>query len=43
MPVRRNMKEKFWILHRGPNYDDSIGYNTLAQAREDGAVVMAYG
>lgn len=43
MPIRRNMEEKFWILHHGPNYDETIGYNTLEQARDDGAVVMAYG
>jgi large conductance mechanosensitive channel len=43
MPVRRNMEEKFWVLHHGPNYDRDMGYNTLQQARDDGAVVMAYG
>jgi len=39
------MEGKFAILRRGANYNttDGIGYNTLQQAAEDGAVVMAYG
>jgi len=39
------MDEKFAILRGGPNYNstDRIGYNTLKQAADDGAVVMAYG
>jgi hypothetical protein len=28
---------------RGPHYDKERGYNTLEQARDDGALVMAYG
>ena len=43
LPLRRNMEEKFWVLRPGTHYDPSIGYNTLAQARDDGAVVMAWG
>jgi large conductance mechanosensitive channel len=43
--INRNMEGKFAILRRGPNYNttDGIGYNTLQQAADDGAVVMAYG
>jgi len=43
--INRNMDEKFAILRRGPNYNttDGHGYNTLKQAADDGAVVMAYG
>lgn len=39
------MDEKFAILRRGPEYNttDGIGYNTLQQAADDGAVVLAYG
>ncbi|CZT03988.1 related to ion channel [Rhynchosporium agropyri] len=43
--INRNLDEKFAILRRGPGYNqtDGIGYNTLQQAAEDGAVVLAYG
>jgi len=43
--INRNMDEKFAILQPGPNYNrtNGIGYNTLKQAADDGAVVMAYG
>ena len=43
--INRNMEGKFAILRRGPNYNntDGLGYNTLQQAADDGAVVMAYG
>ncbi|KAI9047129.1 hypothetical protein LZ554_008583 [Drepanopeziza brunnea f. sp. 'monogermtubi'] len=43
--INRNMDEKFAVLRRGPGYNvtDGIGYNTLAQAAGDGAVVLAYG
>jgi large conductance mechanosensitive channel len=39
------MEGKFAILRRGPNYNntDGLGYNTLQQAADDGAVTMAYG
>jgi large conductance mechanosensitive channel len=37
------MDEKFGVLKPGPNYDKLRGYTTLAQARLDGAVVLAYG
>lgn len=37
------MDEKFAVLTPGPNYADMNGYNTLEQAREDGALVLAYG
>lgn len=42
-PINRNIEEKFAVLRRGPNYDETTGYNTLHQAQDDGAVVMAYG
>lgn len=43
--INRNMDEKFAILRRGPKYNvtDGVGYNTLRQAADDGAVVLAYG
>ncbi|PBP23621.1 hypothetical protein BUE80_DR005328 [Diplocarpon rosae] len=43
--INRNMDEKFAVLRRGPGYNttDGIGYNTLSQAADDGAVVLAYG
>jgi large-conductance mechanosensitive channel len=43
LPLNRNMEEKFAVLHKGPNYNKTTGYNTLHQAQEDGAVVLAYG
>ncbi|KAH8884740.1 gated mechanosensitive channel [Thozetella sp. PMI_491] len=42
-PLNKNLDEKFAVLRPGPEYDSSNGYNTLKQAQEDGAVVMAYG
>jgi large conductance mechanosensitive channel len=42
-PVNKNIEEKFAVLRYGNNYNSTIGYNTLHQAMEDGAVVMAYG
>jgi len=43
--INRNLEEKFAVLRRGPNYNatDGIGYNTLKQGLDDGAVLMAYG
>ncbi|KAF2647880.1 gated mechanosensitive channel, partial [Lophiostoma macrostomum CBS 122681] len=43
--LSRNLPEKFAILKHGPNYNSTIstGYNTKAQALDDGAVVFAYG
>ncbi|KAL8960440.1 MAG: hypothetical protein Q9193_002860 [Seirophora villosa] len=38
----RNLEEKFAVLRQGPEYE-ARGYNTLKQALDDGAVVMAYG
>ncbi|KAJ4157593.1 hypothetical protein NW754_009236 [Fusarium falciforme] len=43
LPLNKNMEEKFAVLKPGPNFDSSAGYNTLHQAQDDGAVVMAYG
>lgn len=40
--IHRNLDEKFAVLRRGPAYHVG-GYNTLKQALDDGAVVMAYG
>jgi large conductance mechanosensitive channel len=37
------MEEKFAVLKKGDNYDEQEGYNTLARAKDDGAVVLAYG
>jgi large conductance mechanosensitive channel len=44
--INRNMDEKFAVLRAGKNYHNGThghGYNTLSQALDDGAVVMAYG
>lgn len=37
------MDQKFAVLSQGPNYASEEGYNTLKQARDDGALVLAYG
>ncbi|KAI0095082.1 ion channel [Irpex rosettiformis] len=37
----KNLPEKFAVLRKGPH--GSRGYNTVEQAKEDGAVIMAYG
>ena len=37
------MDQKFAVLSPGPNYNESKGYNTLKQARDDGALVLAWG
>lgn len=37
------MDQKFAVLSRGPHYVEEEGYNTLKQARDDGALVLAYG
>ncbi|KAL3955529.1 hypothetical protein ACCO45_011092 [Purpureocillium lilacinum] len=36
-PVNKNIEQS------SPGYNATVGYNTLFQAQEDGAVVMAYG
>ncbi|KAJ5690037.1 Large-conductance mechanosensitive channel [Penicillium macrosclerotiorum] len=41
--LNRNMDQKFAVLSRGPNYVEGTGYNTVKQAREDGALVLAWG
>lgn len=41
--LNRNMDQKFAVLSQGPNYVTEEGYNTLKQARADGALVLAYG
>ncbi|KAL3481346.1 large-conductance mechanosensitive channel [Aspergillus californicus] len=40
--LNRNMSEKFAVLSPGPDYAQNA-YNTLEQARDDGALVLAYG
>ncbi|KAL4767400.1 large-conductance mechanosensitive channel [Aspergillus nidulans var. acristatus] len=41
--INRNMNAMFAVLSKGPNYDEMGGYNTLEQAWDDGALVLAYG
>jgi len=42
--MNRNIQEKFVVLKRGPHFNETLGgYNTLAQAANDGAVTLAYG
>lgn len=41
--LNRNMDQKFAILSRGPNFVEGEGYNTIKQARDDGALVLAWG
>ncbi|KAI5866802.1 gated mechanosensitive channel [Durotheca rogersii] len=43
LPLRKNLVEKFAVLRPGPKYDELNGYNTLEQAQDDGAIVLAYG
>lgn len=37
------MDQKFAVLSKGPNYIHGQGYNTVKQARDDGALVLAWG
>jgi len=39
--INHNLEEKFSVLKPGPNISE--GYNTVAQALNDGAVVLAWG
>ncbi|PTU20411.1 hypothetical protein P175DRAFT_0517357 [Aspergillus ochraceoroseus IBT 24754] len=41
--LNRNMDQKFAVLSQGPRFVEGKGYNTLQQARDDGALVLAYG
>lgn len=41
--LNRNMEQKFAVLSSGPNYVKGEGYNTIKQARDDGALILAYG
>ncbi|KAK3939785.1 large-conductance mechanosensitive channel [Diplogelasinospora grovesii] len=43
LPLNKNLEEKFAVLRGGANHNPDVGYNTLKQAQDDGAVVMAYG
>lgn len=43
LPLNKNLEEKFAVLRSGPHRPHDTGYNTLKQAQDDGAVVMAYG
>jgi len=42
-PLNRNLDEKFAVLQKGPGYEEQGGYNTLDQAKADGAVILSYG
>ncbi|KAJ5098646.1 hypothetical protein N7532_005647 [Penicillium argentinense] len=41
--LNRNMGQKFAVLSKGPHYVQGQGYNTVKQARDDGALVLAWG
>ena len=41
--IDRNFNEKFAVLRGGTHYHKNVGYNTMKQALEDGAVIMSYG
>ncbi|KAA6413516.1 MAG: ion [Lasallia pustulata] len=41
--LNKNLGEKFAVLRQGPQHANGHRYNTLKQALDDGAVVMAYG
>jgi large conductance mechanosensitive channel len=43
--LSRNLDEKFAVLHKGSHYNGTIstGYNTVKQALDDGALVLAWG
>ncbi|KAF3767648.1 gated mechanosensitive channel [Cryphonectria parasitica EP155] len=43
LPLNANLDLKFAVLQPGPNYLRWGGYNTIEQAQDDGAVIMAYG
>ena len=42
LPLNKNLDEKFAVLKAGLHRPEE-GYNTMKQAQDDGAVVMAYG
>ena len=42
LPLNKNLDEKFAVLRPGLHRPGE-GYNTMKQAQDDGAVVMAYG
>ncbi|CAL5870818.1 uncharacterized protein PFLUO_LOCUS5059 [Penicillium psychrofluorescens] len=41
--LNKNMDQKFSVLSKGPNFTEPEGYNTVEQARDDGALILAYG
>ncbi|PSS02199.1 large-conductance mechanosensitive channel [Coniella lustricola] len=43
LPLNANLDLKFAVLQAGPNHEKWGGYNTIDQAQDDGAVIMAYG
>ena len=43
LPLNKNLDEKFAVLRPGLHRPAEGGYNTMKQAQDDGAVVMAYG
>lgn len=42
-PLNKNIEEKFAVLRSGDKANSTSEYNTIQQALDDGAVVMAYG
>lgn len=42
LPLNANLDFKFAVLQAGPHYREWGGYNTIDQAQDDGAVIMAY-
>lgn len=43
LPLNANLENKFAVLQPGPHHEAWGGYNTVDQAQEDGAIIMAYG
>ena len=39
----RNLDEKFLILKKGHEFNETLGYHTRKQALEDGALIWTYG
>ena len=39
----RNLDEKFLILKKGHDFNETVGYPTRKQALEDGALIWTYG
>jgi large conductance mechanosensitive channel len=41
--MNKNMDEKFAVLRAGLTWAHGVRYNTMKQALDDGAVILAYG